>query len=82
MRMDESLFRERELGEQPKGDTIDHGDKINEDTQIVRYQQGQQYTAHHDFSYPQGPGKHKVRAINLCMYLNNVKAGGQTSFPR
>ena len=40
-------------------------------------------TAHHDFGYPKGPGaKHISRSINLCMYLNNVPAGGETAFPR
>jgi len=42
-----------------------------------------EYTAHHDFGYPKAarPGN-PTRFVNLCMYLNDVPSGGQTSFPR
>jgi hypothetical protein len=52
--------------------------------QFVHYDKGQEYTAHHDFSFPKGRdgSKHKPRSINLCMYLNDVPDGGETSFPR
>jgi len=82
LRMDEALLRNREPGEQQPA-FLNHTHKINEDLQIVHYDVGQQYTAHHDFSYPKSAvGPHKVRSINLCMYLNDVPAGGETSFPR
>lgn len=82
LRIDEALLRQREPGELSDVLPLSH-DKINEDLQVVHYDKGQQYTAHHDFSFPKGPGnKHKTRSINLCMYLNDVPAGGQTSFPR
>ena len=81
LRMDEAFFRDREAGE--LDGLIDHSHKINEDLQIVHYDKGQQYTAHHDFGYQNGAfGPFKVRSINLCMYLNDVPEGGQTSFPR
>lgn len=56
--------------------------RINEDLQIVHYDIGEQYTTHHDFSYPKSYNHVHTRSINLCMYLNNVTAGGETSFPR
>lgn len=81
LRMDEALFRNRESGE--LSGLLDHNQKISEDLQIVHYNVGEQYTAHHDFGYPDSAfGPHKVRSINLCMSLNDVPAGGQTSFPR
>jgi prolyl 4-hydroxylase len=57
-------------------------DRINEDLQIVHYNVGEQYTAHHDFGYPKNIHDKSTRSINLCMYLNDVPAGGETSFPR
>jgi len=82
LRMDEALFRQREKGE-VSADLIDHDRKINEDLQVVHYGPGQQYTAHHDFSYQEGAqGPFHVRSINFCMYLNDVPQGGETSFPR
>ena len=71
LQLDEALFR-------PHNGT--HA--INEDLQIVHYQEGQEYTAHHDFSYPTGLPNSPSRSINLCMYLNDVDEGGETAFPR
>lgn len=82
LRMDEALLRERSRDE-VFDPMPSNRHKINEDLQVVHYDVGQEYTAHHDFSFPKGPGAHhKVRSINLCMYLNDVPAGGETSFPR
>jgi prolyl 4-hydroxylase len=80
LRLDEALLRDR--GEEELPDSTVGLGKINEDLQIVHYDRGQQYTAHHDFSYPKTAKADRVRAINLCMYLNDVPSGGQTSFPR
>ena len=80
LRIDEALFRRRATDEIPE---LEFKNPINEDMQIVHYSVGQEYTAHHDFSYPNG--KHPdspSRSINLCMYLNDVEEGGETSFPR
>jgi len=79
LRIDEALFRDRLPDERPDMPTRA---RINEDLQIVHYGKGQEYTAHHDFAYPTGHPDSPSRSINLCMYLNDVPAGGQTSFPR
>jgi prolyl 4-hydroxylase len=80
LRMDEALLRRRKEDERPDMETRAG---INEDLQIVHYDVGQEYTAHHDFGYdselrPDSPS----RFVNLCMYLNDVPEGGTTSFPR
>lgn len=55
---------------------------INEDFQVVHYSQSQQYTAHHDFGYPDTRPNAPSRSINLCIYLNEGMTGGETAFPR
>lgn len=79
LRINEALFRKRMPGEVPDYELLE---PINEDIQIVHYDKGQEYTAHHDFGYPQGEINSPSRSINLCLYLNNVTKGGTTSFPR
>lgn len=80
LRLDEALLRHRVEGEY---DELPNKAPLNEDLQIVHYDRGQQYTAHHDFSFPlAGQPESPTRSINLCMYLNDVEAGGETSFPR
>jgi prolyl 4-hydroxylase len=79
LRLDEALLRHREPDEIPDMPT---SAPINEALQIVHYNEGQEYTAHHDFGYPKGTPNSPSRSINLCMYLNDVEEGGKTSFPR
>lgn len=80
LRIDEALLRRRLPDERPDMPT---SSPISEALQIVHYSEaGQEYTAHHDFSYPDGKPDSPSRAINLCMYLNDVDVGGRTSFPR
>ncbi|KAL7558063.1 hypothetical protein ACA910_009250 [Epithemia clementina (nom. ined.)] len=80
LRLDEALLRRRERDELPDFPTKS---AINEDLQTVHYGVGQEYTAHHDFSFPLGNHPDSPsRSINLCMYLNDVPAGGETAFPR
>lgn len=80
LRLDEALLRQRAREELPDFPTKS---AINEDLQTVHYDVGQEYTAHHDFSYPIGDHRDSPsRSINLCMYLNDVPAGGETAFPR
>jgi len=55
LQIDEMMFRHRRLHE---GNLSSYSDlrrgrgPINEDLQIVHYDVGQEYTAHHDFGYP------------------------------
>lgn len=80
LKIDEALMRHR-LGNEGFSD-IPHRKPINEDLQIVHYGVGQQYTAHHDFGYPDTRPNSPSRSINLCMYLNEGIVGGETAFPR
>jgi prolyl 4-hydroxylase len=51
--------------------------------QLVHYQDGQEYTAHHDFGYPQiGDENQGERFSTLLLYLNSPEKGGETVFPR
>jgi len=79
LRLDEALLRHRLPEERMDLPTTD---PINEALQIVHYDKGQEYTAHHDFGYPDGTTDSPSRSINFCMYLNDVEEGGETSFPR
>lgn len=81
LQIDEALFRRRDEDEHPE---VPSQNPINEDLQIVHYQTGQQYTAHHDFGYPDTRPNAPSRSINLCLYLNGDDGlvGGETAFPR
>jgi prolyl 4-hydroxylase len=79
LRINEALLRDRDADELENFPTRS---RINEDLQIVHYDVGQEYQAHHDFSMPKETLDVPGRSINLCLYLNNVIEGGETSFPR
>jgi len=54
-----------------------------EDLQLVHYEVGEQYTPHHDSTYPNtNRVDHPMRFATLILYLNEVQKGGETSFPR
>lgn len=80
VRIDEALLRFRDDDEYPDlGTPI----SIAEDLQLVHYDVGEQYTAHHDFSFPDGTHPESPsRSINVLLYLNEGMEGGETSFPR
>lgn len=84
LRLDESLLRQRLVGElDDEQELLLKRRAIHEDMQIVHYNKMQEYTPHHDFGYPKAGQKDApTRAINICMYLNDVPSGGETSFPR
>lgn len=84
LQIDEALFRRHSANERPPSYSDKQNDNpINEDLQIVHYEQGQQYTAHHDFGYPDTRPNAPSRSINLCLYLNDEGlVGGETKFPR
>ena len=80
MQIDEALLRQREPHERPN---IEHLGTNGEDLQLVHYDVSEQYTAHHDFSYPDSHKKNQpARFATLLLYLNEGMEGGQTSFPR
>ena len=56
---------------------------IAESLQVVRYKKGEEYTPHHDFISPSINDRHQPsRFATLLIYLNDVKEGGETRFPR
>ncbi|CAM9616117.1 unnamed protein product, partial [Hapterophycus canaliculatus] len=64
-----------------------------EQVQVLKYDKGQRYTAHHDFFNPKMyqkdertlknmDGGRKNRMVTVFWYLSNVEEGGETIFPR
>jgi prolyl 4-hydroxylase len=79
LQIDESLLQASSMGD----DVHAHQHATAESLQIVNYQQGQSYSAHHDFVYP--PVSHRLqptRFATLLFYLNDDYEGGRTVFPR
>ncbi|KAL7544259.1 hypothetical protein ACHAWF_007638 [Thalassiosira exigua] len=80
LQVDEALLRKRSPEEHPHLKTRS---SIAEQLQLVHYDVGQEYTAHHDFGYNRMNDKYQPsRSINMLLYLNDVEEGGETSFPR
>lgn len=80
LRIDEALLRRRQPDEHPRLGTRS---SIAEPLQMVHYDPGEEYTAHHDFGYTHMSAPHQPsRSINMLLYLNDVEEGGETSFPR
>lgn len=80
MRIDEALLRHRVDGERP--DFPAH-QSLAELLQLVHYDVGQEYTAHHDFAYPPLDDTYQQsRFATLLLYLNEGMEGGETTFPR
>ncbi len=49
--------------------------------QVLRYEVGQQYITHHDYSTSQRDMACGPRIITALLYLSNVEEGGETVFP-
>lgn len=80
MRIDEALLRERSADEVPE---LKSKRKISEDLQLVHYEGGQEYTAHHDFGFSRIDDESQgARFATILFYLNEGMTGGETSFPR
>ena len=57
-------------------------DNFAEHFQLLRYQQGQFYGKHHDYSGHIKDRAEGVRILTVFFYLNTVEAGGGTHFPQ
>ena len=57
---------------------VEHGEGI----QILNYTPGQEYKAHFDFFNPSSQATKNNRISTMVMYLNDVKHGGETTFPK
>jgi len=85
MQFDEALLRTRDYNEEQrfKEAGINHRQSNGEYLQLVHYERGQQYTPHHDFTYPNtNTIGQPERFSTLILYLNEGMTGGETSFPR
>lgn len=80
LRIDEALLRSRSPEEHPN---ISNTRSLAEAMQLVHYEVGQQYTAHHDFGYGNAMKTNQpARFATLLLYLNEGMEGGETQFPR
>eukprot|EP00804_Cyclotella_cryptica_P007320 CCRYP_002562-RC/>CCRYP_002562-RC protein AED:0.29 eAED:0.29 QI:0/0/0/1/0/0/2/0/112 len=51
--------------------------------QLLRYGPGEEYTPHHDFTYPSIENRYQPRRYaTVLMYLTDGLEGGETTFPR
>lgn len=85
LRIDEALLRNRRKHEFPDFPAPGRAGKqtIAEALQLVHYDVGQEYTAHHDFGYPDVMHPDQpARFATLLLYLNEGMIGGETAFPR
>ncbi|KAL7562244.1 hypothetical protein ACA910_004051 [Epithemia clementina (nom. ined.)] len=79
-RVDESLMRIRDLDERPD---VPSRRSLAEHLQLVHYEVGQEYTAHHDFGFSRiEEDNQAARFSTLLLYLNDDVEGGATTFPR
>jgi len=74
-------FDDQHYAEEDQYDATRHS--MAESLQVVRYEPGQEYTAHHDFVYPSIRHRYQpTRYATLLLYLNDDYDGGETNFPR
>lgn len=80
LRIDEALLRPRSKDEYSH---LKSSQSLAEALQLVHYDVGQEYTAHHDFGYADFHRKDQpARFATLLLYLNEGMEGGATQFPR
>mmetsp|Transcript_4513 Transcript_4513/g.6244 ORF Transcript_4513/g.6244 Transcript_4513/m.6244 type:complete len:535 (-) Transcript_4513:107-1711(-) len=84
VRIDEALLRRRQADQYPE---VPSKKSISETLQLVHYNPGQEYTAHHDFGYCRIDDEFQAqRYLTLLLYLNDnttgLGGGGSTTFPR
>jgi len=51
-----------------------------ENLELVRYEEGQFYEGHYDFSFEELHRPQGVRLMTVFLYLSDVEAGGETEF--
>eukprot|EP00584_Thalassiosira_punctigera_P020422 CAMPEP_0172556336 /NCGR_PEP_ID=MMETSP1067-20121228/65600_1 /TAXON_ID=265564 ORGANISM="Thalassiosira punctigera, Strain Tpunct2005C2" /NCGR_SAMPLE_ID=MMETSP1067 /ASSEMBLY_ACC=CAM_ASM_000444 /LENGTH=843 /DNA_ID=CAMNT_0013345125 /DNA_START=75 /DNA_END=2606 /DNA_ORIENTATION=- len=69
LNVDERLMRD-ELQDRPDGEELPTHDRIVEALQLLRYGPGEEYAAHHDFTYPSIRNRYQPRRYaTVLMYL-------------
>eukprot|EP00798_Chlamydomonas_sp_ICE-L_P025319 gene25319-10975_t len=53
-----------------------------EDIQVLRYTEGQKYSAHYDSAYDTKEAGPHHRLATFYIYLSDVEEGGETAFPK
>lgn len=77
LRIDEALMRWRHEEEDNISKVVGSRSTISEALQLVHYDVGQEYTAHHDFGYPNSGNEYQpTRFATLLLYLNEGMEGG------
>lgn len=56
-------------------------EKNHEYIQLLRYEEGQFYTNHHDYAHYHLERQFGPRVLTILLYLNDVQEGGATDFP-
>ena len=83
LHMKESLLQQPafyHVDDEDEQDYTQHA--IAESLQVVRYQPGEEYTAHHDFVYPSAFNRHQpTRFATVLFYLNDDFVGGAVCKP-
>jgi len=80
LRIDEALLRPRDNKERTDWPSKS---SLAEHLQLVHYDPGQEYTAHHDFGFSDLSDLQGARFSTLLLYLNDEGlVGGETTFPR
>jgi prolyl 4-hydroxylase len=80
LQMNEALLRSRRASEIPE--LTESHVSVAERLQLVHYNVGEEYKAHHDFAMPALVNFQPSRFATLLFYLNDDFTGGETSFPR
>ena len=56
-------------------------DQYSEYLQLLKYEEGQKYGVHHDFTHHSLDRAEGHRLLTVFLYLNDVQEGGETNFP-
>ena len=84
LKIDEHLMRDRIPDDAEDDDSLPTNERIVEAMQLVRYDEGQEYSPHHDFAYPPISNRYQPkRFATVLMYLSGADVeGGETVFPK
>ena len=70
LNINEGLMRDLDYSKDDVNDWLPTHNRIVEAMQLVRYDAGEEYTAHHDFTYPSMKNRHQPRRyVTVLLYL-------------